>query len=138
MSKYISHSHELAVYTPPAHSNTRNRRLLGAGPSGSSRMEVVLGEIEFGGQADPHLHSEVEQAIFVMEGKAEVEIDGQAAVVGADDFIYLPAGVTHRVTALPGPPLRVLIVYAPPLSGSGFEPAGKKEPGDSPRVPIPR
>ena len=126
MKRYISHAYELPVYTPPAHSNTQNRRLLGPGPFGSSRAEVVLGEIKFGGQADPHSHSEVEQGIFVISGKAEVEIEGETAVVGPDDFIFLPAGATHRVTALPGPPLKVLIVYAPPLSAPGFEPGVKR------------
>ncbi len=126
MSKYISHSYNLPVYTPPAHSNTQNRRLLGPGPFGSSRMEIVLGEIEFGGQADPHSHAGLEQAFFVIRGKAEVEIEGETSVVGPDDFIYLPAGAAHRVTALPGPPLKVLIVYAPPLSSPGPESGAKR------------
>jgi len=45
-----------------------------------------------------------------------VEIEGESAIVGPDDFIYLPAGATHRVTLLEGPPLKLLILYAPPLS----------------------
>ena len=118
MKRYIVHSYELPIYAPPAHSHTANRRLLGPGPFGSDRVEVVLGEIEYGGQADPHSHSGVEQAYFVIQGKAVVEIEGQGEVVGPDDFIYLPAGAIHRVTPLEGPPLKVLILYAPPLSSS--------------------
>ena len=118
MKRYIVHSYELPGYTPPAHSQTTNRRLLGPGPFGSERVEVVLGEIEYGGQADPHSHSGVEQAFFVIQGKAVVEIEGQSEVVGPDDFIYLPAGASHRVTPLEGPSLKLLILYAPPLSSS--------------------
>jgi quercetin dioxygenase-like cupin family protein len=116
MGKYVIHSYELPAYTPPAHSQTANRRLLGPGPSGSERMEVVLGEIGYGGQADFHSHPGVEQAFFVIQGRAVVQIEGENEVVGPDDFIYLPPGTTHRVTALEGPPLKVLILYAPPPS----------------------
>jgi quercetin dioxygenase-like cupin family protein len=126
MKKYIVHPRELPVYSPPAHSKTTNRRLLGPGPSGSDRMEVILGELEYGGQADPHVHEDFEQAFFVLQGKAEVEIEGQKAVVGPEDFIFLPPGTVHRVTPLEGPPLRLLILYSPPLSLSRNPFGGKK------------
>ena len=128
MRRYIIHSYELPTYAPPAHSHTRNRRLLGPGPLGSDRMEVVLGEIEYGGQVDPHSHSGVEQAFFVIQGKAVLEIEGQSEIVGPEDFIYLPAGASHRVTPLEGPPLKLLILYAPPLSSSPKSRQQKKSP----------
>jgi quercetin dioxygenase-like cupin family protein len=117
MKGYITHIGDLPFYVPPGHSKTRNRRLLGPDSFGSNRVEVVLGEIEYGGQADPHTHSESEQAFLVLEGSALVEIEGKSQIVGAGDFIYLPAGVRHRVETLKGPALKLLILYAPPLSG---------------------
>jgi len=113
MRKYITHLDELPLYSPPGHSKTTNRRLLG-----SDRVEVVFGQIEYGGQADPHSHADVEQAFFVLEGKAVVEIAEKSAEVGPNDFVYLPPGTSHRVTPLDGPPLKLLIIYAPPLSPS--------------------
>jgi quercetin dioxygenase-like cupin family protein len=118
MKRYITHLGDLPFYAPPGHSKTRNRRLLGPGPFGSNRVEVVLGEIEYGGQAEPHAHSGSEQAFLVLEGKAIVEIEGKSQSVGPGDFIYLPVGVPHRVETLEGPNLKLLILYAPPLSGS--------------------
>lgn len=118
MKKYIVHLHDLLSYTPPGHSRTANRRLLGPGAFGSDRVEVILGQIEYGGQADPHAHPDLEQALFVLEGKAVVEIEGESEVVGPNDFIYLPPGTSHRVTTLKGPPLKLLIIYSPPLSSS--------------------
>jgi mannose-6-phosphate isomerase-like protein (cupin superfamily) len=47
-----------------------------------------------------------------------VEIEGESEVVGPNDFIYLPPGTSHRVTTLKGPPLKLLIIYSPPLSSS--------------------
>jgi mannose-6-phosphate isomerase-like protein (cupin superfamily) len=119
MGKYITHLEDLPTYSPAGHSQTTNRRLLGPGPFGSSRFEVVHGQIEYGGQADPHAHRDLEQAFFVLEGKAEVEIEGEREVVGPDDFIYLPPGAPHRVTPLEGSSLKILIIYSPPLSSSG-------------------
>ena len=118
MKRYITHIADLPFYAPPGHSKTRNRRLLGPGPFGSDRVEVVLGEIAYGGQAEPHAHSGIEQAFLVMEGRALVEIEGEGQIVGPGDFIYLPAGVLHRVETLEGPTLKLLILYTPPLSGS--------------------
>jgi mannose-6-phosphate isomerase-like protein (cupin superfamily) len=81
-------------------------------------LEVVLGEVKYGGQADPHVHPDLEQAFFVLQGKAELEVKGEKAVVGPEDFIFLPPGTVHRVTPLKGPPLKLLIIYSPPLSSS--------------------
>jgi mannose-6-phosphate isomerase-like protein (cupin superfamily) len=39
-------------------------------------------------------------------------------VVGPNDFIFLPQGVSHKVVAMEGPPLKLLIIYAPPLSST--------------------
>jgi len=119
MKKYITHMKELFPYRPPGHSKTTNYRLLGPGPGGSDRLEVILGQIEYGVQADPHAHPDLEQAFFVLEGNAAVEIAGETEVVGPDDFIYLPPGTPHRVTPLEGSPLRILIIYSPPLLSSG-------------------
>jgi len=114
MKTFITHLSDLQPYSPQGHSKTTNYRLLSPGPSGSDRFEVVLGQIEFGGQADPHAHEKLEQAVFVLEGKAIVEIEGQSEVVGPNDLIYFPEGIRHRIAALEGAPLKLLIIYAPP------------------------
>ncbi|MGB9699415.1 MAG: cupin domain-containing protein [Thermodesulfobacteriota bacterium] len=115
MKNYIVHLSDLPTYSPAGHSRTTNRRLLGPGADGSSRIEVIYGEIEFGGQADPHAHQIQEQAIYVLAGKAEVEIEGRCYVVGPQDFIYLPPGTSHKVTPIEESSLKVLVIYAPPL-----------------------
>ncbi len=115
MSKYVIRLRDLAPYTPPGHSKTTNYRLLGPGPGGSERVEVVLGTIEFGGQADPHAHPGNEQGFFVLEGKALVEIAGERETIGPNDFVFLPKGAMHKVVPLEGPPLKILIFYAPPV-----------------------
>jgi len=53
-----------------------NRRLVGRDVNGSTRVEVVLGTVEPGGVAERHTH-EVEQAMYVLDGRALVEVDGE-------------------------------------------------------------
>jgi mannose-6-phosphate isomerase-like protein (cupin superfamily) len=115
MKKYVTRLKDLAPYTPPGHSRTTNYRLLGPGPGGSERVEVVLGTIDFGGQADAHVHSSNEQGFFILEGRALVEIGDEQETVGPNDFIFLPEGTPHKVVSLEGPPLKILIFYAPPI-----------------------
>ncbi len=116
MKKFVTHLSDVLPYSPPGHSHTTNYRLLGPGPSGSDRFEVVLGEIKSGGRAEPHAHEGIEQAMFILEGKASVEVEGESEVVGPRDLIHFSPGVRHQITALEGRPLRFLIVYAPPLT----------------------
>lgn len=123
MKNYIVHLYDLPSYSPTGHSRTINRRLLGPGTGGSSRFEVIYGEIAPGGQADPHAHQIQEQAIYVLAGKAEVEIAGHCYVVGPQDFIYLPPGTSHKVTSIAESSLKLLIIYSPPL----FSPASSLE-----------
>ncbi|MGQ9694188.1 MAG: cupin domain-containing protein [Thermodesulfobacteriota bacterium] len=116
MINYIVHLSELPTYFPTGHSRTTNRRLLGPDVGGSSRFEVIYGKIEPGGQADPHAHQIQEQAIYVLSGKGEVEIEEKCYPVGPQDFIYLPPGTSHKVTPVEESPLELLIIYSPPLS----------------------
>ncbi len=118
MKKFITHLTDVSPYSPAGHSRTTNFRLLGPGAAGSERFEVILGEIEPGGRADAHAHERIEQAVFVLEGKAVIEIEGESEIAGPKDLMYFPAGVKHSITPLDGRPIRLLIIYAPPLSAS--------------------
>jgi mannose-6-phosphate isomerase-like protein (cupin superfamily) len=116
IKKYLRRLKEVPSYTPPGHFKTTNYRLLGPGPDGSDRLEIILGQIEYGGQADCHIHENSEQAFFVLEGKALLQIEGEEELISPNDLIYLPKGTSHKVVPVEGQPLKLLIVYAPPLS----------------------
>ena len=72
--KYIVRPEDVPAYSPPLHAGTVNRRLVGKEVNGSRQVEVVLGAVESGGVAERHTH-EVEQAMYVIEGRALVEVD---------------------------------------------------------------
>lgn len=125
-TKYIVTPDDVPAYSPPLHSGTVNRRLVGRDVNGSACVEVVLGVVEPGGLAERHTH-EVEQAMYVLEGRALVEVNGESRECGAGTACFFPPGVAHRVESLGPGPLRVLVIYAPPLERSSaaepFRPA---------------
>lgn len=45
-------------------------------------------------------HPEYEEALYVLDGRMELEIPGERIVCGPGDLYVVPAGVPHRV--LPG------------------------------------
>ena len=102
-------------YEPPGHTGTVNRRLVPPPGMAMGKMEVVLGVLQPGGQALMHDHQDLDQAIYVLEGRCLIESGGEAVEMGADQIVYLPAKVPHQVTVLGEKAARLLVIYAPPL-----------------------
>jgi quercetin dioxygenase-like cupin family protein len=99
------------------HAGTVNRRLVGEEVNGSRQVEVVLGVLEPGGVAERHSHDAQEQALYVLEGRALVEIGTDLKdEVGPGTACFFPVGVAHRVEALTA--MKALVIYAPPLERS--------------------
>src|SRR3972149_2307573 len=96
--KYIVRPEEVPSYSPPLHVGTVNRRLVGKDVNGSTRVELVLGTVEPGGVAERHTH-EVEQAMYVVEGRALVEVGDDKREVGPGTACFFPPGMPHRVGA---------------------------------------
>ena len=113
MGKYVIRSAEVPTYSPEGHLGTVNRNLISKKNIGAEHMEVVLGMVAAEGATEAHSH-QVEQAQYILEGKAYVEIDGEEGEkVGAGDMVFFPVGKTHRITAVGGP-FKCLVIYAPP------------------------
>ncbi|OUM87908.1 MAG: hypothetical protein BAA01_10685 [Bacillus thermozeamaize] len=109
------HVNEVETYVPPGHAGTFNRRLVGLA-DGMKNVEVIIGEMEEGGSALPHFHDDVEQVMYILEGKMYVEIDGEQAELTAGHAVWIPKGAMHEVkNAGPGK-LRFVLMYAPPKS----------------------
>ena len=115
--KYIVRPEEVLAYSPPLHAGTVNRRLVGKDVTGSQAVEVVLGVVEPGGVAERHTH-EVEQAMYILEGHALVDVAEARQEVGPGTACFFPPGVPHRVESLGPGPLKALVIYAPPLERS--------------------
>ncbi|HUG76559.1 MAG TPA: cupin domain-containing protein [Burkholderiales bacterium] len=111
--RYLVRQSEVAPYSPANHTGTRNFRLIGPETVGARQLEMIVGEIERGQGAAPHLHQGIEQVCYLLEGAAHVEVGAERFEMQAGEACFFPAGETHlfRVTSERA---RVLVVYAPP------------------------
>jgi quercetin dioxygenase-like cupin family protein len=74
---------------------------------------VLIGEIERGHGAMPHAHPGIEQACYLLEGAAHVEVAGEAFELRAGEACFFPADAEHRFTVT-SERARVMVIYAPP------------------------
>lgn len=119
--KLISHQDELPRYAPPDHGGTVNIRLFDR--QFCENFEMVLGELEPGGEAHRHHHRFEHQAMYVLSGFAKVTIEDEEPVVcKAGAIVRFPPEVDHHVSSLGPDPLRLIIVYSPPLPKRGDVP----------------
>jgi len=110
---YLVRQSDVKPYSPANHSGTKNFRLIGPETVGARQVEMILGEIERGKGAHPHLHTGIEQVAYLLEGTAHVEIGEEKFEMKAGEACFFPAGVM-LVFTVTSERVRLLVVYAPP------------------------
>jgi quercetin dioxygenase-like cupin family protein len=110
----IQHESDISAYIPPGHEGTVNIRLIDKDFCGS--FEMNLGVVQPGGEASPHSHETEHQVVYIIDGKADVTL-GTAPTVecGPGTIIRIPPKLEHAVYAKGDTPLRVIVLYSPPL-----------------------
>jgi quercetin dioxygenase-like cupin family protein len=116
-SRYVVRAEDVPTYSPGGHTGTVNRRLVGAKENGARFMEIVLGDVEANAGVHAHAHPGMEQAQYILEGEARVEIEGEVFHVRPGDLCFFPADVFHAITVTSAR-MKTLIVYAPPYGES--------------------
>jgi quercetin dioxygenase-like cupin family protein len=115
----IQHIGNIAGYSPPAHSGTLNRRLVGA--EFGAGFEMVLGRVAPGGEASRHYHRSEAQVIYILKGEADVALgDEPPRRCGPGTVIRIPPGLVHEIVTVGAAALECLVLYAPPLGPDGF------------------
>jgi quercetin dioxygenase-like cupin family protein len=113
----IENLSSLDSYVPPEHFGTSNARLVSRAQTGG-RFEMLHGTLQPGGHAARHTHENAFQAMFVLGGAADVVLgDAPARRCGPGDIVRIPPGLAHEVNSLGPEPLRLVLVYSPPLPG---------------------
>lgn len=112
--RYFVRADEVPAYHPANHTGTVNRRLIGRDTVGAQRLEVVLGVVEHGKGALPHAHPGIEQACYLLAGRARAEVGGESCELGPGDCCFFPADTPHVFTVVSEEPVRVLVIYSPP------------------------
>jgi transcriptional regulator with XRE-family HTH domain len=89
------------------------RRLLLPGDAPFHVVELAGLAVEF---RDPWQHDGLE-AIYVLAGPVEVDIDGDVTWLDTGDFLSYPAHLPHRYRSALGPAARMLLIEAQAASG---------------------
>ena len=110
---YLVRQSDVQPYSPANHTGTRNFRPIGPETVGAKRVEMLVGEIERGKGAHPHLHTGIEQVCYLLEGAAHVEVGTEKFDMQAGEACFFPAGVMHVFTVT-SERAKVLVVYSPP------------------------
>ena len=118
----IQHESDISAYIPPGHEGTVNIRLIDKEFCGA--FEMNLGVVQPGGEASPHSHETEHQVIYILDGMADVVL-GEAPAVecGPGTIIRIPPKLEHGVYAKGERPLRVIVLYSPPLGPRAELPA---------------
>jgi quercetin dioxygenase-like cupin family protein len=119
LDELIATPEKIGPYSPDGHVRTINRRLIGGDVVPSDRVEVILGELAPGGEAQWHSHPHSEQIFYILEGSCRVEALGEDRILEPHMAIRFPEGLEHRVVVLGRSALRCLVIYSPPILGSG-------------------
>ena len=98
-----------------ATNNTAFRRVLTTGRHG----QVTVMHLAPGERIGLETHPEADQIQLVVAGKAEVIIDGQASSLRHGEMAFIPAGAAHDVAAAGSEPVKLIVIYAPPLHPAG-------------------
>ena len=111
--KYLVRQTDVKPYSPANHTGTANFRLIGPETVGAARIEMILGEIQSGKGALPHLHTGIEQVCYLLEGTAQVEVGDEKFEMSPGEACFFPAGMMHVFTVT-SERVKVLVVYSPP------------------------
>ena len=115
---YLVRAADVPAYQPANHHHTSNQRLIGPETVGAQQMEVLLGTLHKGGGALPHAHPGIEQACYLLEGTAHVEVAGQSFDMTSGDTCFFPADQMHVFTVTSETPVKLLVIYSPPYGES--------------------
>ena len=78
------------------------------------QQSLAEATLRAGASTQRHLHRRSEEFYFLLEGRGEMEIDGERKTVGPGDAVLIPPGAWHQITAIS--PLRLLCCCAPPYA----------------------
>jgi mannose-6-phosphate isomerase-like protein (cupin superfamily) len=78
----------------------------------TAAQSLAEASLEPGQTTQRHQHRETEEIYMLLDGEADLEVDGESRHVGAGDAILIPAGAWHQITATA--PLRFLCCCVPP------------------------
>lgn len=85
---------------PTSHSVGQKRVLLSKEESGCAITQIAITELKAGEIASSHIHPDMQEAFYVLEGELEITLDGDPHLCPKESFIYVEKGTSHKLKAL--------------------------------------
>jgi len=63
-----------------------------------------------GTMLDPHMHPDVEEVYYILEGEAEILVGEETRVVGPGQLVYIPPQQVHTIRPASDAPLRWITI----------------------------
>ena len=92
----------LADITPvtTSHGVGQKRVLLSSNESGCSLTQIAVTELKADETAVAHVHPDMQEGFYVLDGDLEVDLDGKKTVCCKDTFVYVEKCTSHEMRAL--------------------------------------
>ena len=88
--KAVSTSHDVGL----------KRVLLGANESGCSLTQIAVTDLKAGDVAQAHIHPDMQEGFYVLEGDLDVKVDDEVLHCTKDDFVYVKSLTSHELRAV--------------------------------------
>lgn len=85
---------------PTSHSIGQKRVLLSKEESGCAITQIAITELKAGEIASSHIHPDMNEAFYVLDGELEITLDGVPFHCQKETFIYVENGSSHELKAL--------------------------------------
>ncbi len=111
---------KLQTFESPAGSKGFSVATLVGDEDGSTHVELAVCQLEPGGYVSGHLHP-FEESFYILEGAANLGIDGLGYRLVADDFGFVPVAAPHAWSNPSSEPVRWYRIRSPqprPIGGS--------------------
>lgn len=74
--------------------------LLSSNESGCSLTQIAVTELKAGEVAEAHVHPDMKEGFFVLDGRLEVTLDNVKETCRKDDFVYVDHCTSHELHAI--------------------------------------
>ena len=88
----------IAVST--SHDVGLKRVLLAANESGCSLTQIAVTDLKSGEVAQAHIHPDMQEGFYVLEGDLDVKLDDETLHCTKDDFVYVKSLTSHELRAV--------------------------------------
>ena len=83
-----------------SHGVGQKRVLLSSNESGCSLTQIAVTELNAGETALAHVHPDMQEGFYVLDGELQIDLDGEKTICQKDDFVYVEKCTSHELYAL--------------------------------------